>query len=170
MGEKKKKQFNVGNPKEKAEGLQAQLSKYKLGEAGVTFFEIKQLKPIFAFDYLSLSGSNLCFNSKKLNVNDLIGLLTGLKKISNFSYHELSVTKNFRFHPISFDDQKVSIRRRDFKRILASKEELLPDEQLPTLYQLDIQYQIEARVCGFLYKGVFYLVWYDRDHLIYPKN
>jgi len=171
MGKKDRgRQFNVGNPKEKVDGLVNELSKYKIGETGYSFFDIKQLKPVFAFDYLSLSESDLCYNSKKLKFEDLVGFLAGLKKISEFSYNYLRTTRNFRFHPIDFDDKKVSIKRSDFKRILTFKEVLLPDEQLPTLYQIDIQYQIEARICGFLYKGIFYIVWYDRDHIIYPQN
>lgn len=47
---------------------------------------------------------------------------------------------------------------------------MLSDAELPTLYQLDIQYVAEARICCFLFKGVFYVVWYDRNHIIYKRK
>ena len=119
---------------------------------------------------MSLSNSELCYNSDKLTTKDFIGLLEGLKKISAISYNDLKNTPNYRFHQIDFDDPRVSISKKDFKSILTFKETLLKDEELPNLYQFDIQYVQEARVCGFLYKGIFYLVWYDRNHIIYPRK
>ena len=53
--------------------------------------------------------------------------------------------------------------------MLVPDEKLLKDEELPTLYQIDLNYMRESRACGFLFKGVFYLVWFDRFHQIYPK-
>lgn len=147
-----------------------QHSRYKLGDSGYNFFDIKGFRPIFAFDYLSLKGGELCFDSEGLIREDYIGLLQGLRMISSKTYEELKVTKNYRFHTIDFDDKRVAISRKDFKMMLVPDEKLLPDEQMPHLYQLDFSYQREARICGFLYQGVFYLVWYDRDHKIYPKK
>ena len=166
----KKRGFNVGEPLIQIEKILNEVSKYKLGSSGYSFYDIKNLKPIFAFDYLSLNCSELCFNSARLSTEDYIGFLEGLRKISDTSYQALHDTKNYRFHKIDFDDKKVSISRKDFKLILSNKPELLKDEELPTLYQFDIHYVQAARVCGFLFKGVFYLVWYDRNHTIYPRN
>ena len=166
----KKKGFNIGDPLLQIDKILNEVSKYRLGSTGYSFYDIKNLKPIFAFDYLSLSGGELCFNSKGLSVEDYIGFLEGLRKISDTSYQTLHHTKNYRFHKIDFDDKKVAISRKDFKAILSSKPDLLKDEELPTLYQFDLQYVQAARVCGFLFKGVFYLVWYDRNHIIYPRN
>jgi hypothetical protein len=53
---------------------------------------------------------------------------------------------------------------------LTFKEELLSDEELPTLYQFDLHYSQKARAGGFLFKGVFYLVWFDSNHIIYPGD
>ena len=146
------------------------VSKYQLGEKGYSFHDIKKLTPVFAFDYLSLNESELCFNCKKYNDKDFIGLLDGLKKVSKIPYETLKTIPNYRFHSIDFDDSRVTLSRNDFREVFTSKEEQLPDEQLPTLYQFDLQYVGEARVCGFLYKGIFYLVWYDRYHSIYKRK
>jgi|GEM_PF-944360 hypothetical protein len=164
-----KKGFKIADPQVQLDKIIIQQSKYKLGEQGYSFHAIRDLKPTFAFDYLSLSGSELCYNSDKLTAKDYLGLLEGLKKVSSISYNELKVRPNYRFHQIDFDNPSVSISRRDFKAILTFKETLLKDEELPSLYQFDIQYVQKARVCGFLYKGIFYLVWYDRNHTIYPR-
>jgi hypothetical protein len=166
----KKKEFKIADPVIQLDKILQQQSKYKLGEKGYSFYDIKHLKPVFAFDYLSLESSDLCFNSGKLEIKDYIGFLEGLKKISSISYHELKVVPAYRFHQIDFDTHNVSISKKDFKRVLTFKEELLKDEELPTLYQFDLQYVQKARACGFLFKGVFYIVWYDRHHIIYPRE
>lgn len=162
-----RKQFDIADPVQQLEGILKHQSKYKLGEKGYSFYDIKNLKPVFAFDYLSLSNSSLCFNSSNLKIKDYIGFLEGLKTISSKTYSELKATPNYRFHSINFDKHNISITRKDFKRTLTNKEELLKDEELPTLYQFDLHYIQEARACGFLYKGIFYLVWFDRQHTIY---
>jgi hypothetical protein len=161
-----KKKFNIPNPEISKIEL---ITKYQLGEKGYSFYDIKKQTPVFAFDYLSLEKTELCFNCSKFNIDDFVGLLHGLKKVSNIPYETLKNVPNYRFHSIDFDDKRVSISRKVFKEILSNKEELLTDEALPTLYQFDLQYVQEARVCGFLYKGIFYLVWYDRYHQIYKR-
>ena len=165
-----KKSFNIADPSIQLGLIIKEQSKYKLGEKGYSFFDIKHLKPIFAFDYLSLSSSPLCFNSAKLDTKDYIGFFEGLKKISSISYNDLKVNPIYRFHSIDFYDKRVSISLKEFKNILTNKDELLKDEEMPTLYQFDLQFVREARACGFLCKGVFYLVWYDRHHSIYPQK
>jgi hypothetical protein len=159
--------FKIADPNIQLNTILQSQTKYHLGEKGYNFYDIKHLKPTFAFDYLSLNTGNLCFNSPQLNVKDFIGLLDGLKKISAITYDTLKRVPTYRFHPVDFDKDKISISRNDFKSMLTFKEELLNDDELPTLYQFDFQYVQEARVFGFLYKGIFYLVWYDRYHSIY---
>jgi hypothetical protein len=165
-----KNKFDIADPIIQLDKIINHQTKYKLGEKGYSFYDIKNLKPVFAFDYLSLLNTELCFNSLNLDTKDFIGLLEGLKKISSITYNELKINRSYRFHTINFDDPKVSIHKKEFKKALTYKVDLLNDEELPNLYQFDIQYVQEARVCGFLYKGVFYLVWYDRHHQIYPRS
>lgn len=172
MAGKKAKKFNIGNPQVQLDKLKLDNDKYKLGVNGVSFYDIRELKPIFAFDYLSLSNSVLCYDCAKLTSDDYLGFLTALKTNSQFTYNELRTNPSFRFHPIDFDKDKdkISIKRKDFKKALTHKPEELSDEELPTLYQFDLHYKQKSRACGFLYKGIFYLVWFDKDHLIYPGS
>lgn len=165
---KKGRRFNVGEPDKQIDKIDA--AKYKIGEKGLSFHDIRTMKPVFAFDYLSFDGSDMCFNHEGLELDDYKGLLNCLKNISKLDYQTLHDTRNYRFHKIDFDDKRVSLTRRDFKLKLVPREELLNDENLPNLWQFDLNYQLEARAAGFLYKGVFYLVWFDRNHKIYPQK
>ena len=167
---KKRDKIQIADPKSQLDEIKKLKSKYNLGERGLSFYEIRDLKPVFAFDYLSLDGSELCFNSQSLSTDDFIGFLDGLKRNSSITYNELRTNCYYRFHPIDFDDPNVSIKRPDFKKVLTYKDSLLSDDELPTLYQFDLHYKQEARACGFLFKGVFYLVWFDKDHKIYPRK
>ena len=165
----KNRNFEIPDPKEKLANAINSLSKYRVGEQGIPFNSVKELKPIFAFDYLSLNSSELCFNVKTNKRNDLLGFLEGLKKISTFTYEEMRRTKALRFHSIDLYDKNVSLNPKDFLKVLAPSSRGMTENELPTLYQFDLQYKIEARAVGFLYKGIFYIVWYDRNHIIYPK-
>lgn len=166
----KNKGYEIPDPKKRLESAINSLSKYKIGEQGISFHSVKSLKPIFAFDYLSLDGSDLCFNTKSNNREDLLGFLEGLKKISSFTYEKMRLDKALRFHPIDLWDKKVNLNPDDFLKVLAPSYRGMTENELPTLYQFDLQYKIEARAVGFLYKDVFYIVWYDRNHIIYPKK
>jgi hypothetical protein len=168
--DKKKGKFKIADPTTQIEAYLNESSRYKLGEIGYHFHHIKKMQPIFAFDYISLNQGDKCFNCTAYTVSDYIGLLEGLKKVSQFTYEKLHDTKSFRFHKVKFDEKNVALTRKEFKQILTQKEDSLEDEELPNVWQFDLQYIAKARVAGFLYKGVFYLVWYDRNHLIYPRN
>lgn len=170
MPKKNRKKSEIPDPKEQIEKVIKSLSKYEVGKQGISFHFIRNLKPVFAFDYLSLSESDLCFNKKTNNREDLLGFLEGLKKVSDFTYEQMQKTKALRFHSIDLWDKKVNLRPGDFLNILAPSGRGMSEDELPTLYQFDLQYRIEARAIGFLYRGIFYIVWYDRNHIIYPKK
>lgn len=168
---KKKNKFNIPNPQGQLD--QIKIDKYKIGgDKGVSFHAIRDFKPVFAFDYLSLNASDLCYDCNKLTIKDYLGLLSGLKRNSQITYQELRTTAFYRFHPIDFDKDKkrISITRKDFKKALSNTPDDISDDALPTLYQFDLHYHQMARACGFLYKGIFYLVWFDRNHIIYPGD
>lgn len=167
MAKGNKKKFNVGNPQQQLDKIKLDNDRYKVGEAGLSFYDIREMKPVFAFDYLSLTSSALCFNCGTLTSNDYLGFLTALKTNSQFTYNELRTNPNFRFHTIDFDKDNISIKRKDLKNALSFKPDEITDGELPTLYQFDLHYKQKSRACGFLYKGVFYIVWFDKNHLIY---
>lgn len=169
MGKSKGK-LKIGNPIEQLDKIASLKDKYKVGSTGLSFYDIREIKPVFAFDYLSLGSTELCFDCPKLSTIDYVGLLAGLKTNSQFTYNELKNNPYYRFHKINFDTDNVSIKKKDFKQILSFKPEEISDDELPTLYQFDLHYKQKARACGFLYKGIFYLVWFDKDHIIYPGN
>jgi hypothetical protein len=56
--------FNIPDPQKQIDQLQ---EKYNFGKISNNLSEIKNIKPVFAFDFLSLSKTNFCFNSKLVN-------------------------------------------------------------------------------------------------------
>ena len=92
---KKGNKFKIADPAIQLSALLQSQSKYNIGEKGYNFFDIKHLKPTFAFDYLSLNNGELCFNSPQLNTKDFIGLFDGLKKISSITYDTLKKVPNY---------------------------------------------------------------------------
>lgn len=173
MGSKPKKNEDIKIPDPTIEliKLMGQHSRFELGKAGLQLHEVYNMNTRFAFDYICMDGtSDFAFNHRNLSLKDLNGFIDGLKKISKETYKTLKETPAFRFHPINFDDKRVTIKRDDLRNLLTTRASQLPDDQLPTLYQVDIQYTQAARICGFLYGGLFYILWYDRFHKIYPQK
>lgn len=168
MGTKKNKKnpYQIPNPEE-----QNIFKKYSFGDKNEPL-DFYSHKPIFAFDYLSLEKSNLCFNNSSLSTDDFIGLFDFLKQVSSISYQELINGKNvYKFHEVDPDDKNVSISKNDFIKKLNNGRMGSSIEELPTIYQLKV-YCLEqsARIAGFIYKRVFHLVWFDIDHRIYSKK
>ncbi|MFA8299149.1 MAG: hypothetical protein ACEPOV_03210 [Hyphomicrobiales bacterium] len=162
--------FNISNPKDKINSLTNHLQeRYKLGSGSDKIAEVKNLRPIFAFDYLSLSKTNVCFNSKVINQKkDYLKLLEGLKKISSKTFDDLTRDKNYHFHSVDFSNVKVKVSENDFLKCLVSDSRKIDDSIKPTVYQFKIFE--EARILGFLYRGIFYLVWFDRQHEVYKRK
>lgn len=134
--------------------------KFMVGERSQKFDEFKYHHPIFAFDYISLNQSELCFDGKLLGRKDYTDLLKGLKRISVETYDSLNNNRMFHFHPIDWSD--TSVLESDFNKCIGS------DTGDITPYQFKVFR--EARVIGFVYQGVFYLVMYDRGHNAYKRK
>ena len=141
---------------------------YSPGEQGLTFREIGEQPPVFSFRYLSLGKSNRCFNGTEVATRDFIALFEKLKSISAKSYRELSVNPYFRFHRIDLKDPRVCLSQTEYIRMLTKQPDKFDPDQAPPLYQFDAFK--EARCAGFLYMGVFYLIWLDRGHNIYKRK
>lgn len=157
-------------PKPKVEQSLGSNPKYRVGEKGLPFNRIADRYPVFSFNYLSWAGSELCANAPGLGRDDLVGLLDGLRRISQVTYGELLRQRTWRFHTVDLESSKVSLNQDDFLKVLAPSGRGMNEDDLPTLYQFDLQFIREARAVGFLYFGVFYLVWYDRYHKLYPRK
>lgn len=101
--------YDIPDPKKQISPLNELCEKYDFGKASNNLSEIKNLKPIFAFDYLSFSKTNLCFNSALIDVKkDYLKLLENFKKVSSKTFDQLSRDKYYHFHDVDFADTKVS--------------------------------------------------------------
>lgn len=159
--------FNIPDPQKQLAHLSEIADKYNFGKGGNQLAQIKNVKPIFAFDYLSFSKTKLCFNSKLIDKKkDYLKLLESLKKISCKTYNELSIDRSFHFHDVDFHDTKFS--EKDFVKCLVVDVSKIDETNIPTVYQFKVFE--EARIFGFFYKGVFYPVWFDRNHEVYKRK
>ena len=138
--------------------------KYSLGDNTDSIVDVKQLKPVFSFDYISLRNTQFCFNGKTLGRSDYKKLITALKDISKYTYEELSNNKKFHFHDIKWED--VTISSSDFHKCVYGN--LYKGEDDITPYQIKVF--DKSRIIGFLYKSVFYLVMFDIGHNAYPRK
>lgn len=137
--------------------------KYKIGFNSDKFETIKYLKPVFAFDYLCDDNSDYSFTGELLGAPDYRKLMKNLKRLSANTYEILSKEKQFHFHDIRWQD--VSAKETDFNKCIYGTRENKGDL---TPYQIKV-YE-EARLIGFLYKGVFYMVMFDRKHRAYKRK
>jgi hypothetical protein len=135
-------------------------SKYVTGERSDAFEDIKKLKPVFSFDYVSMKEGDFCFNGKLLGRRELVKLIESFKDVSKYSYETMSKEYRFHFHDIDWND--VTISESDFYKCIYGN---LNEERVITAYQFKAYG--EARIIGFIYKGVFYLVMFDRGHNAY---
>lgn len=137
--------------------------KYKIGFDSDKFETIKYLKPVFAFDYLCDDNSGYSFTGELIGAPDYRKLMKNLKRLSGNTYEILSKGKQFHFHDIRWQD--VSAKEADFNKCIYGTGENTGDL---TAYQIKVFE--EARLIGFLYKGVFYMVMFDRKHRAYKRK
>lgn len=137
--------------------------KYTIGSPLDNLHDIKHLKPTFAFDYVSENKDDFSLiNHSKLCVDDYKKLFSGLKRISSQTYDTLSKNQQFHFHSVDWNDTTISAR--EFEQHI----NLSNDREEIEAYQVKLFE--EARLFGFLYKGVFYVVLFDREHKIYKRK
>lgn len=149
------------------DGLQipdrVQDKKFTLGEKTDDFQRVKHLNPVFAFDFISLNRGDFCFDGKLLGRDDYVKLMKSLKSISSYTYEMLD--KEYRFHFHEIDREDVTISKSDFYKCISKN---CKGEENIDAYQFKV-YE-EARIIGFLYMGVFYLVMFDRGHNAYKRK
>ena len=137
--------------------------KFSLGNKTDNFHQIKHLHPVFAFDFISLNKGEFCFDGELLGRYDYIKMMKGLRSISEHTYEYMNRENRFHFHEIKWED--VTVKKSDFYKCISRKEN--SDEEI-CAYQFKVFE--EARIIGFLYKGVFYLVMFDRGHNAYKRK
>jgi len=110
-----------------------------------------------------LDNGKYSFNSAATNAKDYHKLIKGLKDASSFTYDFMSSNDRFHFHDIKWSD--VDISESDFYKCIQNP---YKGEKDLTVYQFKVFE--EARVLGFIYKSVFYLVMFDRQHKAYDRD
>lgn len=138
--------------------------KYELGAGSDKFEDIEDLKPTFSFDYISLEHKTFGFTGKLLGYNDYKKLLKSLKKISTYTYKVLNEEYNFHFHEIKWED--VTLPKSDFYKCIYGDKYNNEDDITP--YQFKVY--DKARIIGFVYRGVFYMVMFDKGHNAYKRK
>ncbi len=89
-------------------------------------------------------------------------LLDRLKNISYFSKKELATnnSRGLRCHKINFSDIKVS--ERSFG--------ILGEDVDEDAWQFELTANEHGRVHGYFIDSIFYVVWLDPDHELYPQK
>jgi hypothetical protein len=167
MAKKKPTSPSIPNPFEQVAKIEQESLKYKFGDESDKIAKVKKVVPRFAFDYISLEKKEFCFNSTHISpVKEYHKLLDGLKKLSDFTYDQLSTDKSFHFHEVNFSD--ITFKESDFAKCLIKDISKIDMDQLPTVYQFKVFE--EARIFGFIAKSIFYLVFLDRNHNAYKRK
>ena len=140
---------------------------FTAGDRSDKFEDIKHLHPRFAYDFISLGGSEFCFNSSDLGLRDYQKLMKSFKELSLQTYEVMNREHRYHFHDIDWND--VTVSKSDFMKCIYKgvKRDAYDDEDI-TAYQFKV-YE-EARIVGFIYKGIFYLVMFDRGHNAYKRK
>lgn len=137
--------------------------RFKVGEKSDDFNDVKSLRPIFSFEYACLDKSEYSFNFNSISSRDYHNLIDGLKDASSVTYEFMSSNERYHFHAVEWDD--VDVSESVFYKCIQNPYKGVRDL---TVYQFKVFK--EARVFGFIYRSVFYLVLFDRNHRAYGRD
>lgn len=114
----------------------------------------------FSFKYYEKNHDKFVVDNKQTEY--WLTLLERLRSLSSWSVQELLINRSssIRFHPIKWEDTS---EKKEFR---------LPDEEqlVDIPYQFSLSSNQHGRVHGFFIDQVFYIVWLDPDHLLYPSR
>ena len=113
----------------------------------------------FSFKYLDSNHANFTFDRQDANYWKT--LIDRLKDLSGLTPLELIENRSstLRFHKIDWQDKRVS----------ENCFGLPNEEQLVSIpYQFSVSSNKYGRVHGFFIENVFYIVWLDPNHKLYP--
>ncbi|MCC5628532.1 hypothetical protein [Nostoc sphaeroides] len=139
------------------------IKKTEITKDGTSGIKPTKLKPpqgiSFSFKYYQDDRSK--FSCREKEVIYWLTLLDRLKALSSLTAQELLVNRSstLRCHPIKWEDTS----ERAFG--LPNEEQLV---DIP--YQFSISSNEHGRVHGFFIDEIFYIVWLDPDHLLYPAK
>lgn len=139
------------------------IKKTDVSKASTSGIKPTKLKPpqgiSFSFKYYQHSHSK--FSCSEKEVIYWLTLLERLKALSSLSAQELLINRSssLRCHPIKWEDTSET----GFG---------LPNEEqlVDTPYQFSLSSNEHGRVHGFFINEIFYIVWLDPDHLLYPAR
>ena len=140
-------------------------------------YEHEGLTPLFAFDYISLNESSFCFNNPAISAADWMAFMKKCKGISGLKYSDMldkSYEDEHRFHQVKFKQLRpygLDKYIEDLCRNSAKTSKF----SIPDIYQFGLYTDKEnnraPRIVGFIGKwAVFYLLWFDVGHLLYPDK
>jgi hypothetical protein len=146
--------------------------KYSFGSENHKISDIESLTLTFAYDYLSVTSTNLCFNFKDISAEDYRKLFEFKKEISLIPISELLDNSRYklkyRFHTIDLSKKGFLVPL--IKNLLGINNNTTT-LRLPQIYQLALYTDdLKApRIVGFFGNyAVFHLLWLDYNHSIYP--
>ena len=120
------------------------------------------LEPLLRFSFKFLDLDHEVFRCRDREPIYFQRLLERMKDLSGMPVSELTNARPnaaLRFHRINWRDERVSVKSfgiRGWERF---------DEDA---WQFSLSANEHGRVHGFLYLGVFYIVWLDPEHRLYP--
>lgn len=131
----------------------------KKNSSGIQSTKLKQQGISFSFKYYQDRHEK--FSCSQKLVNYWLTLIDRLKALSALSTQELLVNRSssLRFHPIKWEDTS--------ENGFGLKDE---EQLVDTPYQFSLSSNEHGRIHGFLINEVFYIVWLDPDHQLYPKK
>ncbi|MCC5639754.1 hypothetical protein LC593_28790 [Nostoc sp. CHAB 5844] len=127
--------------------------------SGIKPTKLKSQGISFSFKYYQDGNNKFSCNEKAAKY--WLTLFDRLKALSGLSAQELFMNRSsaLRCHPIKWEDTSEN----GFG---------LPNEEqlVDTPYQFSLSSNEHGRVHGFFIDEIFYIVWLDPDHLLYPAN
>lgn len=158
--------FNIPTPKNIN---LPQSIKYRVGDSVEGVEQLKDHTLLFSFEYACFRKTPISLDWEKPNKSDYADFLSFLSFLSGISVKDLIDQKDeFHFHEIDIHKKYYlkTFLQRQFKR------EHIDYRAFPSIYQISYSSEEQApRVCGFFGShGVFYILWWDFNHLIYFQS
>lgn len=137
--------------------------------------EHRHLTPVFAFDHVQMNGSAFCFNNPAVTPVEWVALMQKCQELSALTFPKLldaDFSDGHRFHEVSLGKLRAHGLDKHLEQVCRASARNAKIE-LPTVWQFALYTNAAGapRVLGYVGKwAVFYLLWFDVGHLIYPEK
>lgn len=113
----------------------------------------------FSFKYLELQDAT--FPAEHTDSAYYYKIIERLKALSSMAVSDLLTSRSdaLRCHPIDWSDNRVSRNGFGIPR---------EDELYDCPYQISVSQEAYGRLHGFFTGNIFNIVWFDKDHSLYP--